>query len=641
MNLLYINLIKLPLKFYWELFFNKIARGTSMKQNFLFLICLVFLLISCAPPVEEEEDGNTNEQTTAPVGGGVNDDDDASAISVDANTVKFDFLYDITGSTDSSINATEVIDADSFPARTTPSINTSSMITTLSSFPAIAAPGNGVLGTEGAFSENIQTPVDLSATRSHEVKLSSSAGTSCSSDFATACTLKSSDKSIAELTNIVVNSFDDTTANFAFKVDSNNLSAPVTPNIVKRGPPTNGAITERPWIVEAVELNGNYYAIARFTASGTAEYLVKINTSLDSAFEILMKSSASLTYRLQKLVAFNGNIYLAARLGTNSDYDLIKYDPTAKTFTNLTSASSVLLNPANFTVSGSNMYFSAQSNSSGHTKLYKIDSSNNIHQKSNTASSGSDNIKSIIKTENGIYLDIANPSNTGSRVIVRLNSDESVTPLIEIGSATFNEAVVVAGKTYIATSASTGLYRDNMDGSVDQPLKTGFTSASKPYPLSKMTELDGELYFVGGNPLRPFRFNSTDGVGVQLPKMNSLPAISEMISYNGAIYYAARDNDNNTRLFKQLPNGNLERILYNNGTPGDNPRNFMIYNDEFYFIANDDSGSPMLHRMNESGEIIDTRADVSSTINFLGAFPQESGIILSDKNFFDVFSRNE
>lgn len=553
-----------------------------------------------------------------------------STIGFHSNNATFEFVKStITSGSTSSVNMIATL-----PSPTSPAIDTSSMVT------AISTPTNPTLAKivpqpiSGSISSNNFSMIDITATQlSHDYTMDDDVGSSCSSTKTLVCDIDSGDASILNLSEIDMSEFDITTTQFSLTVDGNALNAPAKPYEVKKLHTCSATgATYAYWANEVVYLDGYYYVIGLTSVSGSIYNDLFRFSSTDGTGEELTRSVSVNVHKMKNLSAFNGKIYYTAN-EANGEYYFFQYDPSSNTHTNLSTASGDLREPQSFTLWNSKLFFAARDSSDAY-QLYSLDSSGNIKQYTDVCSGGSTkSMERLIPTSNGLYMGITDPAACSNHIVGRLNNDGSFTPLTSAASTTTTTGLLKAkvhnGVTYFNAGYTGGetLYRDNMDGSVDLMTPQAFSSYESTNNVGDFDIISDQLYYKNnGNSGPLYRLDLTTGlIHILLNSVNlyQVNYVSEMILFNGYIYFAAKDTSNYNKLFRiTTTDNNIEQVANTSGA-SDDPQKLQILNNELWFKVKKSGGGWTVRK-------IDTNLKIKTLFdaNYQNLFVTEAGALI-------------
>lgn len=153
---------------------------------------------------------------------------------------------------------------------------------------------------------------------------------------------------------------------------------------------------------------------------------------------------------------------------------------------------------------------------------------------------------------------------------------------------------------FAASKYSTDIYRYH-DGVLSVEVDFGplnITDANDLYVV------DDRLYFTGWDRSKLYVHNLTTGVTQYLWAIQPYSTSTldfEYIAYNGEYYFVAEDPSDDVELFKHTLGGSIIEIDIDPSTEGGQPRNFFVWQDSLYFKADDGlNGMEMYRYFNNS-----------------------------------------
>lgn len=474
-----------------------------------FSLFLILLLVACQESKKEESDvlsgGNTNEGGSGP------------SLSVTSSSPKFNYVFQKT--TNSTIGTKHT--SPGLPADGNPVIDASKIISPAvptnpsdasDSITYISEPGSGA-----GYNKKVNA---LGSPRTHQVTLTESAS-SCSGPGSSTCTVSVSDDKVLDLASIDTSEFTQSTANISLTVNGETVSAPVnTHTLMLSGSdsPSSGNNQYSYPHTTAATFSGDYfYYIGNAVISGSANHaLFRIHKTTLVTEPIYNPTQSLVTGgRLESLMAFNGKIYFGSRPAGHTDFRFLEYDTSSGNLRQI-SSSTQLLNPERFLVYNNSLYFLANNSGDG-KRFYRMATDGTIYQLTNSCGTGSDIGVRYHPTSQGIYMALSNPAGCNNKIVGRLKTDDTFEELAYFASGyndTENDGIGTVrehdGKVYLSAGTNYILFRDNLDGTLDQLTKYDGYSSGAP---SKNFEINSRgIYWVSsGSYGRPMHYNLTTG----------------------------------------------------------------------------------------------------------------------------------
>lgn len=586
-------------------------------------VTLALLSLGCIEEEKKKDTASTDGGGSSGGGGGGS----SPSVSLDSASKKFHFT--VTNLTTRA--ATAPVFA-SFPAAGNPTIDNSSPNTNLTE---PAEPTQTVIYNTtklGTVSESIQPSIDQNAnSRSHSLLLTADA-TTCTSSMDLACAINGTNAKQLDLTSIVTTGFTASTANLSLTVNGSPLSSPTFINSHLKAQNHDTTYSQR-LAREAVALGDYIYFNGWNSISGsetTALFRVH-KTTLDTEVVLNTNPGFGTTADTSHLTAFNGALYFRARTSSLAKYQLIKFDPVSSTLTQV-SSTTTLLNPRSFHVFENNMYFFAE-NSSGYTKLYKMNSSGGIKQLSDLCPTANEAGLKMISSSTALYVSLISPLRCNDSVkrwiISRVNADDSLTALHYYDSgSTFlvddglREVILYNSKNYLNIGLSGLLYRD--DGTQLYRAIHYDTFGRPTTPVAGLSIVNGYLYYKvansvseGGNKI--FRYDGVSGEIREVNTENILPDVKMIRSFNNKLYVTMKNPGNWYKLYRLDANDNFVRVSDFNPGSGDDIISDFIYNNELYFFAKAAGGVYRVHKVSADETLHQvTSSGLSNSVTLLG-----------------------
>lgn len=575
-------------------------------MKFFVLITVLFSLIACQPKKKEEDSViNVGGGTTGTTSGG-------GAFSVDSASQKFHWTH----STLTTRAGVEIV-TPAYPAAGSPTINSSSMITTLAAPADPDLPNTIEFVTDAPISGAVSVINASATTRTQDVLLTSDA-TTCSSSMSLSCAVDGTNAKLLKLTNIDASTFTSSTTAFSLTVAGSALSVPMTQNKLTRAQNhnPNGSALQYEFrnILEATAGGDYVYFVGHVSISGSQySALFRTNkTTFDS--ELVFNPNQSLVTggQVKNLSYFNGALYFAARTTTAGNFDLLKYDATSGVVSRISSATT-LLNPSLFTLYNNYLYFTA-SNASGYGRLYKMSTTGTIKQLTDICSTFSDVGYKILVSSIGLYVSLSDPANcTQNRVIVRLKADDSVITLAGYAPGMTDPtddglgSIATQGTNYYYSAGNSYyLYKDNNDGT-RTPLISQNSAwyGTKPYPVKNFVTTTKGVFWKnemwGTNDL--WKFDFTDSKVYKVYAGSSPIFNGDTFKVGDSAYINSYPMGEYSRIRKFDDNNNLMQVttLYSGGP--DVLYEAALYNDDYYFQARNSTGYKIF-KMTSDGQVI-------------------------------------
>lgn len=609
------------------------------KRNLLFLI-LVLIFSGCFKK-SNKSSGTTTTGQKVETGGG-SGGSGGSTISLDTNSPTFHYTLNVN-----NVRTGVAVTSPSFPSAGNPSIDTSSMITSVT---AVAEPGDQLPTlniASSASNAGASAVVNQQATtRTHQILLQTDA-TTCSSSMTLNCAVDGTNAKQLNLTNIDTSTFSASTTNFNLSVNGSTLNVPMVQNKVSvmqnQDPGSSTSQLEFRIIGEAVSLGNKIFFVGQTSISGSIYNSLYIADKTTTETKLIFNPFQSLLSggNVKNLQAFNNELYFTARPSSTGDFYLLKYNPTTDTITRISSASS-LLNASLLTVHNNYLYFKANS-TGGYNKLYKISTNGAIKQLTDICSSKSDVGQQLISTSIGLYVSLSDSSQCGNSssyyAVSRLKNDDTVVPLSVYNPGvndTTNDGIGTVydsnGKTYLSVGDSYYLYRDdNTTSLVPLVRKGGWGTQSVPAKIFAANS--SNIFWTANDTI--VRYNISNGQIYRIYKPTGTMT-GDIIAFNGNAYILFNTFSTYKKLYKIASNDNLQQIadIYSGGA--DDYTNRYIYNNEMYFYNKDSSGYGKIFKLttndvvHQVSNIKNGESDCTSSCSIVGT---TNGIIFSSTNF--------
>ncbi|MEM8599551.1 MAG: T9SS type A sorting domain-containing protein [Bacteroidota bacterium] len=288
--------------------------------------------------------------------------------------------------------------------------------------------------------------------------------------------------------------------------------------------------------------------------------------------------------------------------------------------------------PDYYTIYDGVLYFAA----TGDTRqLYQYTVADGVAPAANSADAI--NPENLIVYDGALYFTAEDSAFEFGRELWRYTVDGGVERLTDIrpnGSSNPRSLVVYEGALYFSANDENfnlELYRYTVAGGLEDLNDTAPTTSFSPFGF---TEYEGSLYFSATDGTTDFGsgdselYRYTEAGGIELvadinPDDSSNPR--EFTVFNGALYFQARDTMDNRELFRYTVDGGVEQVSSSDRDLF--PRNFIVFKDTLYFVANILDTNPdneEFFRYTEEGGV-----ELVAEIN-----PSSSG---SDPQFFTVF----
>lgn len=352
-------------------------------------------------------------------------------------------------------------------------------------------------------------------------------------------------------------------------------------------------ITTQDYPRDLVALGGQVYFIANSSA-GMYQVFKYDGTNITQITHDNLSKGA--------LTVFNDALYFSA-WGNNAS-KLYKYDGSSITkISNINTSCWSSDDIDSLKVFNGALYFSAKTACSNR-KLYKYDGTS-ITQISNINPIGSDNPYYLTEYNGALYFTATN-DNSWTQKLYKYNGTNiiQVSNIISGSSDSPSALTVFNGALYFLANSDTKTTQIfKYDG-------TDLTRVSKidngGYGISgRLTEFNGALYFAVDTATNPdvidsfYKLFKYDGTSItQVSNINDGGSDSPdgMMVFNGALYFAAKDNSNLSKLYKYDGTNIVKISNIHSGDEGPEP--MAVVNGAMYFKANiDNSGNAKLYKL--------------------------------------------
>lgn len=591
---------------------------SKICKTLSYIALILTLTTSCLEKKVEEEVVDSPSTDGGGGGGG------GGGIAVDSSSLVFQFTQqDDTDPTNSGAAVHTI------PAISSPSINTSSVLTTMVKPTLPTQNDKFTASADGVFSVDAASVITMTADlRSHQVVLNAAVTTACTTTASLTCTVNVSETTKLDLSDILYSALTTTLSYFTFDVNSVSVQVPIHGYSAKSMGDIN-RINDNLNVVELVEIGNYLYAVdSRIISGSTIKRLIKIDKTANTTVMLLEPNNG----RVENIFAYNNKLYMSANVSAGTKY-FLQYNPANDTFTNLSGSGTTLTVPRTMTLFNNQMFFVAK-DSSGYDRLFKIDTNDQIHQVTQFCSANEGYYQIFV--ENGaLYTEVRDPNGCGNDFITyRLNANGTAVPLIYATgnnvNSTIRKPILFDNKVHIVTDYG-NMYSDNGDGTATNINGSQF----QPVNFSTGAVVSGTLIYTNQTSTAKIFQMETSGTIKNLPTHNLFGQnAGEAIGYNDEFYYAGTNNDNYQKLFKVKANGDIVQVSNINGNGGhDSPSKFTIYNNELYMIMRGNGGRKKLHKIGTDGrlhQVISWNSGTDDTITNL--YTLSSGLYVAMTN---------